>query len=305
MAYTPNTWSDRVGTGLNQFVDQNGTQYTFTPNPTSITQAGTPFSASWMNHIENGIASADQNASLAAYAPYYADGSSLGTKITTNIPDTDEAMFTLTILGNTYANNRFLSINISGYQYLQNTNSFLNVSAFSPDYPLSEMMVYNSGGFVCFWIPYISAYGSMYAFCFATNQTQTNMFANRITSINPSSQPTSGTRLTTILPSTSVEYARGMTTLNADTLKQKSGEYSLYNNASVATNDLGVLRVMVYSSDWVLQEWHPITADNSDTKVYKRKFYAGTTWTQWHLEVSYGTSNPSGGYPGDIYFKVV
>lgn len=59
MAYTPNTWVDRVGVGLNRFTDQDGKQYEFTPNPVSITQIGTPFSAAWMNHIEQGIADAD------------------------------------------------------------------------------------------------------------------------------------------------------------------------------------------------------------------------------------------------------
>lgn len=59
MAYTPNTWVDRAGVGLNRFTDQDGKQYEFTPNPVSITQIGTPFSAAWMNHIEQGIADAD------------------------------------------------------------------------------------------------------------------------------------------------------------------------------------------------------------------------------------------------------
>ena len=55
MAYTPNTWQDRTGTGLNKFTDQNGNEYEFTPTPDEITQQGTPFSAAWMNHIEQGI----------------------------------------------------------------------------------------------------------------------------------------------------------------------------------------------------------------------------------------------------------
>ncbi len=55
MAYTPNVWQDRTGIGLNKFTDQNGNEYTFTPAPDSISQAGTPFSAEWMNHIEQGI----------------------------------------------------------------------------------------------------------------------------------------------------------------------------------------------------------------------------------------------------------
>ena len=60
MAYVPNEWQDRIGTGLNNFTDQNGNELTLTPNPTSITQAGTPFSAEWMNHIEQGISTLDQ-----------------------------------------------------------------------------------------------------------------------------------------------------------------------------------------------------------------------------------------------------
>lgn len=60
MAYVPNEWQDRIGTGLNNFTDQNGNELTLTPNPTSITQAGTPFTAEWMNHIEQGISTLDQ-----------------------------------------------------------------------------------------------------------------------------------------------------------------------------------------------------------------------------------------------------
>ena len=55
MSYTKNTWVDRIATGDNKFKDQNNNNYTFTPTPDSVTQAGTPFSASWMNHIEDGI----------------------------------------------------------------------------------------------------------------------------------------------------------------------------------------------------------------------------------------------------------
>ena len=55
MAYEPNTWIDRQGQGLNKFKDQNNNQYTFTPDPDFVSQTGTPFSAAWMNHIEQGI----------------------------------------------------------------------------------------------------------------------------------------------------------------------------------------------------------------------------------------------------------
>lgn len=57
--YSKNTWQDRVGVGLNKFTDQNNNEYEFTPNPDEITQTGTPFSASWMNHIEDGIKTID------------------------------------------------------------------------------------------------------------------------------------------------------------------------------------------------------------------------------------------------------
>ena len=56
MPYTPNEWQDRIGIGLNKFTDQNGNDLELTPNPDAITQTGTPFSAAWMNHIEQGIA---------------------------------------------------------------------------------------------------------------------------------------------------------------------------------------------------------------------------------------------------------
>lgn len=56
MAYTPNTWVAREGTDLNRFVDQDGNYMTLTQAPTEVTVPGTPFSATWMNHIEQGVA---------------------------------------------------------------------------------------------------------------------------------------------------------------------------------------------------------------------------------------------------------
>lgn len=64
MSYTKNTWVDRIAIGDNKFTDQNGNNYEFTPNPDSVTTAGTPFSASWMNNIENGILNAMHSALL-------------------------------------------------------------------------------------------------------------------------------------------------------------------------------------------------------------------------------------------------
>ena len=58
MAYNKHTWVARQGVGLNKFTDQNGNRYEFTPSPDEVTQPGTPFSAEWMNEMEDGIAAA-------------------------------------------------------------------------------------------------------------------------------------------------------------------------------------------------------------------------------------------------------
>lgn len=60
MAYTKHTWLQRLGVKLNRFKDQNNVQYEFTSDPESVSQAGTPFSAAWMNEIEDGIYNADR-----------------------------------------------------------------------------------------------------------------------------------------------------------------------------------------------------------------------------------------------------
>lgn len=65
MAYTPNEWKARQGTGLNRFQDQNGDFWEFTAAPAEITQAGTPFSADWMNHIEQELGSEGQPNGIA------------------------------------------------------------------------------------------------------------------------------------------------------------------------------------------------------------------------------------------------
>ena len=63
MAYTPNTWVARAGTGLNRFsYVMDGDYIYLTPAPESVQQTGTPFSTEWMNHIEQGIADAYENA---------------------------------------------------------------------------------------------------------------------------------------------------------------------------------------------------------------------------------------------------
>lgn len=69
MAYQPNVWKDRTGTGLNIFQDQDGNIYEFVPAPTSVTQVGTPFSADWMNNLEQGVSSAQRQIAFGTGEP--------------------------------------------------------------------------------------------------------------------------------------------------------------------------------------------------------------------------------------------
>lgn len=56
MAYTPHTWLARIGEDLNRFLDTTTGKYSiFQSAPTSISQEGTPFNATWMNEMESGI----------------------------------------------------------------------------------------------------------------------------------------------------------------------------------------------------------------------------------------------------------
>lgn len=57
MAYTKNTWLPRIGQGLNKFLDSiSGKTLELTNTPDGVSQEGTPFSAAWMNNLENGVA---------------------------------------------------------------------------------------------------------------------------------------------------------------------------------------------------------------------------------------------------------
>jgi hypothetical protein len=55
--YIKTNWLAKVGTGLNRFLksDEDTTHVTLSPDPTGISQAGTPFTVDNMNHIEDGI----------------------------------------------------------------------------------------------------------------------------------------------------------------------------------------------------------------------------------------------------------
>lgn len=69
MAYTPNVWESRNVQYPNRWTDQNGNLLTLTPSPGTVTSEGTPFNATWMNHIEEGIQSLAGGTIIGAYFP--------------------------------------------------------------------------------------------------------------------------------------------------------------------------------------------------------------------------------------------
>lgn len=68
MAYTKTTWKDRLVEFANRFAKSNetATSVTLTPDPGTITEAGTPLSAANLNKIEQGIA--DAHSSIDTHA---------------------------------------------------------------------------------------------------------------------------------------------------------------------------------------------------------------------------------------------
>lgn len=95
MAYKKHEWQARQGTGLNKFRDQNGNIYEFETAPDEVTQPGTPFSADWMNEMEDGIAA-------AGITPLVSTAASGATNIviTENAPETVAANDNYRILFN-------------------------------------------------------------------------------------------------------------------------------------------------------------------------------------------------------------
>ena len=64
-----------------------------------------------------------------------------------------------------------------------------------------------------------------------------------------------------------------------NSLKTKSGIYGLYNCSQAPDLGLGVLEVMVYTADWVVQIFTAF--DQHVWKTWGRTYYNGTTWNDW------------------------
>lgn len=58
----------------------------------------------------------------------------------------------------------------------------------------------------------------------------------------------------------------------------KNGIYGIYNCSQAPTTSIGVLEVLVYSGDWVVQRF---TTIGSTSNMWTRCYYNGTTWSNW------------------------
>lgn len=127
-AYSKNTWQARTGTGLNRYTDQNNNVYEFTASPTEIMQQGTPFSAEWMNHIEEGIYACSLN--VTGYGVSDASSATLAVTIEAceNIPLATGQVYVINFQSSPLAN-ATLNINGTGAKPLYMVYPFAAVAA--------------------------------------------------------------------------------------------------------------------------------------------------------------------------------
>ena len=60
--------------------------------------------------------------------------------------------------------------------------------------------------------------------------------------------------------------------------KTRNGIYGIYGCTQAPSTAIGVLEVLVYSSDWVVQRF---TTIGSTSGMWTRCYYSGTTWSSW------------------------
>lgn len=63
-----------------------------------------------------------------------------------------------------------------------------------------------------------------------------------------------------------------------DNYKTKNGIYGIYGCTQAPTTSIGVLEVLVYTTDWVVQRF---TTIGSTSNMWTRCYYSGTTWSSW------------------------
>jgi len=65
-----------------------------------------------------------------------------------------------------------------------------------------------------------------------------------------------------------------------NSLKEVSGVYGIYGCTQAPETSIGVLEVIRYSNDWVVQRFSKVGTENA---VWERCYYSGTTWSSWKI----------------------
>lgn len=75
-----------------------------------------------------------------------------------------------------------------------------------------------------------------------------------------------------------------------------AGTYGCLNctNKPTSSYTYGMLEVIMYSSQWLIQRYRSINSDGSWGYIYERMYYGGTTWTDWTAQ--YTASKAINGY---------
>ena len=75
-----------------------------------------------------------------------------------------------------------------------------------------------------------------------------------------------------------------------------AGTYGCLNctNKPTSTYTYGMLEVIMYSSQWLIQRYRSINSDGSWGYIFERMYYGGTTWTDWTAQ--YTVSKAVNGY---------
>ena len=75
-----------------------------------------------------------------------------------------------------------------------------------------------------------------------------------------------------------------------------AGTYGCLNctNKPASTYTYGMLEVIMYSNQWLIQRYRSINSDGSWGYIYERMYYGGTTWTDWTAQ--YTVSKAINGY---------
>ena len=75
-----------------------------------------------------------------------------------------------------------------------------------------------------------------------------------------------------------------------------AGTYGCLNCTNIPTSvyTYGMLEVIMYSNQWLIQRYRSINSDGSWGYIYERMYYGGTTWTDWTAQ--YTVSAAVNGY---------